>query len=42
MSLGSFIRKQFIDIIQYTEDTDGVLSYRFPMQDFEIQYDAQP
>jgi membrane protease subunit (stomatin/prohibitin family) len=41
MSLGSFIRKQFIDIIQYTEDTDGVLSYRFPMQDFEIQYGAQ-
>jgi membrane protease subunit (stomatin/prohibitin family) len=41
MSLGSFIRKQFIDIIQYTEDTDGVLAYRFPMQDFEIQYGAQ-
>src|SRR5262249_11213748 len=41
MSLGSFIRKQFIDIIQYTEDADGVLSYRFPMQDFEIQYGAQ-
>jgi membrane protease subunit (stomatin/prohibitin family) len=41
MSLGSFIRKQFIDIIQYTEDVDGVLAYRFPMQDFEIQYGAQ-
>ena len=41
MSLGSFIRKQFIDIIQYTEDVDGVLAYRFPMQDFEIQYGAK-
>ena len=41
MSLGSFIRKQFIDIIHYTEDVDGVLAYRFPMQDFEIQYGAQ-
>jgi membrane protease subunit (stomatin/prohibitin family) len=41
MSLGSFIHKQFIDIIQYTEDVDGVLSYRYPMQDFEIQYGAQ-
>src|SRR5207249_3099024 len=41
MSLSSFIRKQFIDIIQYTEDVDGVLSYRFPMQDFEIQYGAK-
>jgi membrane protease subunit (stomatin/prohibitin family) len=38
MSLGSFIKKQFIDILQWNEDTDGVLGYRFPMQDFEIQY----
>src|SRR5262245_47332744 len=41
MGLGDFIRKQFIDIIQYTEDVDGVLAYRYPMQDFEIQYGAQ-
>ena len=38
MSLFDFIKKQFIDIIQWTEDSDGVLAYRFPMQDFEIQY----
>ncbi|MGA2548538.1 MAG: SPFH domain-containing protein [Burkholderiaceae bacterium] len=38
MSLGSFIKKQFIDILQWNEDTEGVLAYRFPMQDFEIQY----
>ncbi|OWQ85722.1 hypothetical protein CDN99_21845 [Roseateles aquatilis] len=38
MGLMDFIKKQFIDIIQWTEDDDGVLAYRFPMQDFEIQY----
>ena len=37
MSLGSFIKKQFIDVIQWNEDADGVLAWRFPMQDFEIQ-----
>jgi membrane protease subunit (stomatin/prohibitin family) len=41
MALGDFIRKQFIDVIHYTEDVDGVLAYRYPMQDFEIQYGAQ-
>ena len=37
MSLGSFIKKQFIDVIQWNEDREGVLAWRFPMQDFEIQ-----
>jgi membrane protease subunit (stomatin/prohibitin family) len=41
MALGDFIKKQFIDVIHYTEDVDGVLAYRDPMQDFEIQYGAQ-
>ena len=40
MGLMDFIKKQFIDIIQWTEDDNGVLAYRFPMQDFEIQYGA--
>ena len=40
MSLGSFIRKQFIDVLQWNEDTDGVLAWRHPMEDFEIQYGA--
>lgn len=40
MALMDFIKKQFIDILQWTEDQDGVLAYRFPMQDFEIQYGA--
>ncbi|TWI62899.1 membrane protease subunit (stomatin/prohibitin family) [Pseudoduganella lurida] len=37
MSIGSFIRKQFIDVLQWNEDEEGVLAWRFPMQDFEIQ-----
>lgn len=41
MALSDFIKKQFIDVIHYTEDVDGVLAYRFPMRDFEIQYGAQ-
>lgn len=41
MALMDFIKKQFIDVIHWTEETDGVLAYRFPMQDYEIQYGAQ-
>jgi len=41
MSLMSFIKKQFIDIIQWTEDGDGTLAWRFPMQDMEIQNGGQ-
>jgi membrane protease subunit (stomatin/prohibitin family) len=41
MAITDFLRKQFIDVIHWTEDADGVLGYRFPMQDFEIQYGAQ-
>ncbi len=40
MSLSSFIKKQFIDILQWNEDSDGVLAWRFPMAEFEIQYGA--
>jgi membrane protease subunit (stomatin/prohibitin family) len=36
-NLKNFAKKQFIDVIQYVEAEDGVLSYRFPMQDMEIQ-----
>ena len=38
MTLRDFLKKQFIDVIHWTEEHDGVLSYRYPMQDFEIQY----
>ena len=41
MALIDFIRKQFIDVIHWTEDGEGVLAARHPMQDFEIQYGAQ-
>ena len=37
MALMDFIKKQFIDIIQWTEDDDGTLAWRFPMRDMEIQ-----
>ncbi|EHR69104.1 putative virion core protein [Burkholderiales bacterium JOSHI_001] len=40
MGLMDFIKKQFIDILQWTEDGDGVLAWRFPMADMEIQYGA--
>lgn len=36
-NLKNFAAKQFIDVIQYVESEDGVLSYRYPMQDMEIQ-----
>ncbi|MBL0156734.1 MAG: SPFH domain-containing protein [Bryobacterales bacterium] len=36
-SLKSFVKKQFIDVIQWTDQQDGVLTSRFPMQDMEIQ-----
>lgn len=41
MALGDFFKKQFIDVIHWTEDGDGVLAYRYPMQDAEIQYGAK-
>lgn len=34
-------KKQFIEVIEWTEDSDGVLSYRFPTLDKEIQSGAQ-
>lgn len=41
MALKDFLKKQFIDVIHWTEEEDGVLSYRFPMQDMEIQNGAK-
>jgi membrane protease subunit (stomatin/prohibitin family) len=40
MALMDFIKKQFIDIIQWTEAGDGTLAWRYPMRDLEIQYGA--
>ncbi|RZL39828.1 MAG: hypothetical protein EOP35_02755 [Rubrivivax sp.] len=41
MALMDFIKKQFIDVIQWTEDGDGTLAYRFPMSGMEIQNGGQ-
>ncbi len=40
MPFGSFLKKQFIDVIHWTEEGPGVLMERFPMQDMEIQNGA--
>jgi len=39
--LGQFLHKQFIDVIQWSEPEDGMLTYRYPMQDMEIQNGGQ-
>jgi membrane protease subunit (stomatin/prohibitin family) len=41
MSLISFFKKQFIDVVHWTEDQPGVLQWRFPMADMEIQNGAK-
>jgi membrane protease subunit (stomatin/prohibitin family) len=40
MALMDFIKKQFIDVIEWVEDGDGVLAWRYPIADREIQYGA--
>jgi membrane protease subunit (stomatin/prohibitin family) len=40
MGLVDFIKKQFIDVIEWTESTDGVLAWRYPFADREIQNGA--
>ncbi|MCC6364349.1 MAG: SPFH domain-containing protein, partial [Bryobacterales bacterium] len=41
MSLKDFLKKQFIDVIHWTEPEDGILAWRYPMQDMEIQNGAK-
>ncbi|MBV5297451.1 MAG: SPFH domain-containing protein [Rhodoferax sp.] len=41
MALMDFIKKQFIDVIQWVEDADGTLAWRFPMSGMEIQNGGQ-
>jgi len=41
LSLGEFFAKQFIDVIQWNEPEDGMLAYRYPMLDMEIQNGGQ-
>jgi membrane protease subunit (stomatin/prohibitin family) len=41
VSLISFLSKQFIGVIEWNEPQDGILAYRYPMQDLEIQNGGQ-
>ncbi len=41
MAIGDFIRKQFIDVIEWLEDDAGPVVWRYPMADQEIQNGAQ-
>jgi len=41
MGLTDFIRSQFIEIIEWTDDSRDTLSYRFPDEDKEIKRGAQ-
>jgi len=41
MGIASFVKKQFIDVLQWTEDGDEVLAWRFPTADLEIQQGAR-
>jgi membrane protease subunit (stomatin/prohibitin family) len=34
---GQFLGKQFIRVIEWNEPEEGILAYRFPMQDEEIE-----
>jgi len=41
MALRDFIKKQFIDVVHWVEPEDGILAWRYPMQDMEIQNGAK-
>jgi excisionase family DNA binding protein len=41
MAILDFIKKQFIDIIEWTDDSRDTLSFRFPDEDKEIKNGAQ-
>ena len=41
MSFASFLGKQFIDVIQWNEPEPGILAWRYPMLDSEIQNGGQ-
>ena len=41
MSLRDFLAKQFVDVIQWNEPEEGILAYRHPMMNMEIQTGAK-
>src|SRR5437764_13141408 len=41
MAIIDFLKKQFIDVIEWTDDSRDTLSFRFPDEDREIKRGAQ-
>jgi membrane protease subunit (stomatin/prohibitin family) len=41
VTLREFLTKQLIDVLQWNETEDGVLAWRYPMEDMEIQNGGQ-
>ncbi|MBC7690288.1 MAG: SPFH domain-containing protein [Methylotenera sp.] len=41
MGIFNFVKKQFIDVIDWVESGEGVLAFRYPVEDREIQNGAQ-
>ena len=41
MGLFGLIKKQFVNVIEWTEEENGIISFRFPLKDEEIQNGAQ-
>ncbi|HEY1807120.1 MAG TPA: SPFH domain-containing protein [Acidobacteriaceae bacterium] len=41
MSLRDFLTQQLIDVLQWNEPEDGILAWRYPMRDMEIQNGGQ-
>jgi membrane protease subunit (stomatin/prohibitin family) len=37
MSFGDFLAKQFISVLEWNEPDNGILAYRYPMRDLEIE-----
>jgi membrane protease subunit (stomatin/prohibitin family) len=41
VTLRDFLSRQFISVIEWNEPADGILAYRYPMQDMEIENGSQ-
>lgn len=41
MSLRDFLTQQLLDVLQWNEPEDGILAWRYPMRDMEIQNGGQ-
>lgn len=41
MALMDFVKRQFVDVIEWVDSSEGVLAWRFPIQDREIRHGAR-